>query len=46
MTVPAPNTTVKIKSLGANAGHYAQSIKKVSLLGYKGNSIGNKKLTV
>lgn len=36
MTVPSPNTTVKIKSLGANAGHYAQSIKKVSLLGYKG----------
>lgn len=36
MTVPAPNTTIKIKSLGANAGHYPQSIKKVSLLGYKG----------
>lgn len=36
MTVPAPNTTIKIKSLGSNAGYYAQSIKKVSLLGYKG----------
>lgn len=36
MTVPAPNTTIKIKSLGSNTGYYAQSIKKVSLLGYKG----------
>ncbi len=36
MTVPAPNTTIKIKSLGTNAGIYAQSIKKVSLLGYRG----------
>lgn len=35
MTVPAPNTTIKIKSLGTNASHYSQSIKKVSLLGYK-----------
>jgi alpha-L-fucosidase len=36
MTVPAPNNTIKIKSLGTNTGNYSQSIKKVSLLGYKG----------
>lgn len=36
MTVPAPNTTIKIKSLGSNSGNYSQGIKKVSLLGHKG----------
>ncbi|MNG04137.1 Alpha-L-fucosidase [compost metagenome] len=36
MNVPAPNTQIKIKSLGANAKHYGKKVKTVNLLGYKG----------
>lgn len=36
MTVPAPNTTIKIKSLGSNSSNYSQKIKKITLLGHKG----------
>lgn len=36
MTVPAPGTQLKIKSLGAAAGFPGKAVKNVTLLGYKG----------
>jgi alpha-L-fucosidase len=39
MTVPAPRTAVKIKSLGSNAAWFGKPVKKVTLLGYKGKLI-------
>ena len=36
MNVPAPNTQIKIKSLGTDAKHYGKKVKTVKLLGYKG----------
>lgn len=37
MTVPAPGTPLKIKSLGTVKQYYSQSIKTVKLLGYDGD---------
>ncbi|HLG38676.1 MAG TPA: alpha-L-fucosidase [Chitinophagaceae bacterium] len=37
MTVPKPGEQVKIKSLGTNANNLLKPIKKVKLLGFKGN---------
>lgn len=36
MNVPAPGTTLKIKSLGSNSSYSGKAIKNVSLLGKKG----------
>ncbi len=36
MTVPAPGTALRIKSLGTNAKYLVTSVKKVKLLGYEG----------
>ena len=36
MNVPAPNTQIKIKSLGTDAKYYGKKVKTVKLLGYKG----------
>jgi alpha-L-fucosidase len=36
MTVPAPGTQMKIKSLGADSTHFRKAIKNVTLLGHKG----------
>lgn len=36
MNVPTSGTTIKIKSLGADAGYLDHDIKSVKLLGYKG----------
>nr|WP_288833386.1 alpha-L-fucosidase [uncultured Flavobacterium sp.] len=36
MNVPAPNTQIKIKSLGTAANNYGKKVKTVKLLGYKG----------
>lgn len=36
MNVPAPNTQIKMKSLGTHAKLYGKKVKKVKLLGYKG----------
>jgi alpha-L-fucosidase len=36
MTVPAPGTPVKIKSLGKDAARFGKPVKKVTLLGHKG----------
>jgi alpha-L-fucosidase len=36
MTVPAPVTALKIKSLGTNAKYLVKSVKTVKLLGYEG----------
>lgn len=37
MTVPAPGTQLKIKSLGKNSGNWINAIKEVRLLGYNGH---------
>lgn len=36
MKVPAPNSQIKIKSLGADQRYWGKKIKTVNLLGYKG----------
>jgi alpha-L-fucosidase len=35
MNVPAPGTTLKIKSLGRNSSYFEKAIRNVTLLGYK-----------
>jgi alpha-L-fucosidase len=36
MNVPAPNSQIKIKSLGSEAKYYGKKVKAVKLLGYEG----------